>query len=58
MTYKDVHPGYKVKIESWASLDGCPREVEIKLMGKNYFIPEGYENFKLSYDCIKEIIRN
>ena len=56
MTYKDVHPGDKVKIESWASLDGCPREVIIKLMAKGYFIPERYENFKLTYDCIKEVL--
>ena len=56
ITCRDVHPGDRVFVESWASLDGLPRECTVRLMAKGYWIPEEKPLMKLSYDIIKKIL--
>ncbi len=55
MTCRDVHPGDKVHIESFASLDGVPRDVTVKFMAEHYWMPD--EKNKLSYNVIKYVIK-
>lgn len=54
MTCRDVHPGDRVYIQSWLAFNGVPREVTIKFMAENYWMPDSKN--KLSYSVIKGII--
>ena len=54
MTCRDLHPGDRVYIQSFTSLEGMPSEVTVKFMAENYWMP--YSKNKLSYSVIKWII--
>ena len=52
----NVRPGDRVRVETWATLDGLPRELTVSLMGPHYWIPKENEKHKLSYEVIKEVL--